>query len=99
MKTPTIWFDALTAYSPAAGLLATPARQGAVWSVRLDNISPTAMRLSEWLLFDGPVARPTTPIYGEGFQMLAQTDGTWAEPQPIGRCPHARVYRITPDHR
>lgn len=97
MKTPTIWFDALTAYSPAAGLLATPARQGAVWSVRLDNISPTAMRLSEWLLFDGPVARPTTPIYGEGFQMLAQTDGTWAEPRAIGRCPDASVYRITPD--
>lgn len=97
MKTPTTWFEALAGYQPASELLATPARQGPVWTVRLDNISAAPMPLSEWLLFDGLAATPTTPIYGEGFQMLAQTDGTWAEPQPIGRCPDASVYRITPD--
>jgi len=97
MKTSNIWFEALAGYQPASELLATPARQGDVWTVRLDNISAAAVMMKEWLLFDGLAATPTTPIYGEGFQMLAQTDGTWAEPQPIGRCPDASVYRITPD--
>jgi alpha-galactosidase len=91
------WFEALAGYQPGAGLLATPARQGREWSVRLDNIAARPMPLAHWLLFDGAVAEPSTPIYGEGFQMLAQTDGAWGAPQAIGRCPDASVYRITPD--
>ncbi|MBP6383885.1 MAG: alpha-galactosidase, partial [Aeromonas sp.] len=36
-------------------------------------------------------------LYGEGFQMLAQTMGSWQSPQPVGRCPDSSVYRITDD--
>lgn len=38
-----------------------------------------------------------TPLYGEGFQMLAQTMGSWQFPQSVGRCPDSSVYRITDD--
>lgn len=97
LNTPNAWFQALTAYQPADGLLATPSRQESQIRVRLDNIGSQALKMDEWLLFDGQAADPQAPIYGEGFQMLAQTAGVWSQPQAIGRCPDASVYRITPD--
>ncbi len=97
MNTQQQWFQALTQYQPATGLLATASRQHSQIQIRLDNITGHAVTLKEWLLFDGVVASPETPIYGEGFQMLAQSAGVWGQPLAIGRCPDASVYRITAD--
>ena len=97
MNTQQQWFQALTQYQPATGLLATACRQHSQIQIRLDNITGHAVTLKEWLLFDGVVANPETPIYGEGFQMLAQSAGVWGQPLAIGRCPDATVYRITAD--
>lgn len=97
MNTQQQWFQALTQYQPEMGLLATACRQQSQIQIRLDNISGHAVTLKEWLLFDGVVASPDTPIYGEGFQMLAQSAGVWGQPLAIGRCPDATVYRITAD--
>ena len=95
LNTPNAWFQALTAYQPADGLLATPSRQESQIRVRLDNIGSQALKMDEWLLFDGQAADPLAPIYGEGFQMLAQTAGVWSQPQAIGRCPDAAMtYRF-----
>ncbi|WP_345009100.1 glycoside hydrolase family 36 protein [Pseudaeromonas paramecii] len=45
---------------------------------------------TEWILYDGhPFKEPVFEIYGEGYQMLAQTAGTWDAPKPVGRCPDA----------
>ncbi len=41
LNTPNAWFQALTAYQPADGLLATPSRQESQLRVRLDNIGYT----------------------------------------------------------
>ena len=91
------WQQALCSYQPGKGLLATPSWQNSTLSVRLDNISGHAMSLDTWSLFEGQVASADTPIYGEGFQMLAQTAGSWGAPEAVGRCPDAAVYRITQD--
>ena len=85
MNTQQQWFQALTQYQPEMGLLATACRQQSQIQIRLDNITGHAVTLKEWLLFDGVVASPETPIYGEGFQMLAQSAGVWGQPQAIGR--------------
>lgn len=62
----------------------------------LVNICKEPLCLGNIILFD--VARhglnPATPIYGEGFQKLAQTGGTIAHPEAIGGYPDAKHYRI-----
>ncbi|WP_429034608.1 glycoside hydrolase family 36 protein [Aeromonas media] len=80
-------------------LLQTRQWDGPLCRVRLDNTGadPEAVRL--WRLFAGDLGlAPDAAIYGEGFQMLAQTMGSWQAPEPVGRCPDASVYRITADH-
>lgn len=67
------------------------------FTVRLDNLGRLSMLPHWWVLMDEMVAQPDAPIYGEGFQMLAQSAGSWAQPVPIGRCPDAQHYRITQD--
>ncbi|WP_310596562.1 glycoside hydrolase family 36 protein [Aeromonas aquatica] len=79
-------------------LLQTPEWDGPLCRVRLDNTGATPEPVRDWLLFDGELGiSPEAAIYGEGFQMLAQTMGTWQAPAPVGRCPDASVYRITAD--
>ncbi|PSV18754.1 glycosyl hydrolase [Photobacterium kishitanii] len=40
---------------------------------------------------------PDAKVYGDGFQMLSQTAGTFAHPKAIGRCPDNNAeYRIYP---
>lgn len=97
MNTQQQWFQALTQYQPETGLLATASRQHSQIQIRLDNITGHAVTLKEWLLFDGVVASPETPIYGEGFQMLAQSAGVWGQPLAIGHWPLAvaRMLRFT----
>ncbi|MEG3026987.1 MAG: alpha-galactosidase, partial [Aeromonas sp.] len=82
----------------APQLLQTPAWDGPLCRVRLDNVGHAPQAVRDWLLFDGDLGiDPAAAIYGEGFQMLAQTMGTWQAPQPVGRCPDASVYRISTD--
>lgn len=84
--------------APDSPLLQTPAWDGPLCRVRLDNTSAAPQAVHDWLLFDGDLGiDPAAAIYGEGFQMLAQTMGTWRAPEPVGRCPDASVYRITAD--
>ncbi|MBV7413100.1 glycoside hydrolase family 36 protein [Aeromonas sp. sif2433] len=79
-------------------LLQTRQWDGPLCRVRLDNTGATPEPVQDWLLFDGELGiPPEAAIYGEGFQMLAQTMGTWQHPEPVGRCPDAGVYRITAD--
>ncbi len=101
----TTWLTRLTGMAAPADMLLTPhcwwehAPDGAltalVCQVRLDHIGHQATRPHWWVLMDELVADPAAHIYGEGFQMLAQTAGTWAHPLAIGRCPDAAHYRIT----
>ncbi|MGY6037303.1 glycoside hydrolase family 36 protein [Aeromonas sp. AE23HZ002T15] len=84
--------------APDSQLLQTPAWDGPLCRVRLDNTGAAPQAVHDWLLFDGDLGiDPGAAIYGEGFQMLAQTMGTWRSPEPVGRCPDASVYRITVD--
>lgn len=79
-------------------LLQTRQWDGSLCRVRLDNTGSDDARVARWVLFDGKLGLPLdTPLYGEGFQMLAQTMGSWQSPQPVGRCPDSSVYRITDD--
>lgn len=98
MNSVDTWRTALISFPAPQGLLSTPCwHPDDEYRVRLDNISGQTRTLREWLLFDGWVTVPESPIYGEGFQMLAQTGGVWGRPEAIGRCPDASVYRISED--
>lgn len=84
--------------APNSQLLPTPSWDGPLCRVRLDNTGAAPQAVHDWLLFDGELGiSPDAAIYGEGFQMLAQTMGTWQNPEPVGRCPDAGVYRISAD--
>ncbi|MCS3455830.1 alpha-galactosidase [Aeromonas sp. BIGb0405] len=82
----------------SGSMLQTRQWEGPLCRVRLDNLGPEPAAVDEWLLFDGSLGISLdAAIYGEGFQMLAQTMGRWQSPEPVGRCPDADVYRITQD--
>mgnify|MGYP003526374063 FL=1 len=79
-------------------LLQTRQWDGPLCRVRLDNTGSSPEAVRHWRLFEGDLGlAPDAAIYGEGFQMLAQTMGSWQAPEPVGRCPDASVYRITDD--
>ncbi|MGU5686930.1 MULTISPECIES: glycoside hydrolase family 36 protein [Aeromonas] len=80
-------------------LLQTRQWEGPLCRVRLDNTGKQSEAVHHWRLFEGDLGlAPDAAIYGEGFQMLAQTGGHWNAPEHLGRCPDASVYRITADH-
>ena len=80
-------------------LLQTRQWEGPLCRVRLDNTGEQSEAVHHWRLFEGDLGlAPDAAIYGEGFQMLAQTGGRWNAPEHLGRCPDASVYRITADH-
>ncbi|ENY72258.1 alpha-galactosidase [Aeromonas diversa CDC 2478-85] len=82
---------------PLPGLLVTHQWQERECRIRLDNVGGSQVCPDYWSLFDGQFGLAEAPIYGEGFQMLAQTLGTWSAPEAVGRCPDAGDYRITRD--
>ncbi|MFR9720419.1 glycoside hydrolase family 36 protein [Aeromonas diversa] len=82
---------------PLPGLLVTHQWQERECRIRLDNVGASQVCPDYWPLFDGQFGLAEAPIYGEGFQMLAQTLGTWSAPEAVGRCPDAGDYRITRD--
>ncbi|MDX7733362.1 alpha-galactosidase, partial [Aeromonas caviae] len=76
-------------------LLQTRQWEGPLCRVRLDNTGRQSEAVHHWRLFEGDLGlAPDAAIYGEGFQMLAQTGGRWNAPEHLGRCPDASVYRI-----
>ncbi len=80
-------------------LLQTRQWEGPLCRVRLDNTGKQSEAVHHWRLFEGDLGLALdAAIYGEGFQMLAQTGGRWNAPEHLGRCPDASVYRITADH-
>ena len=59
------------------------------------NRTRAAVRIREVVLFDVELNLPaSTGLYGEGFQMLAQTAGTLAAPVALSQYTDAKHYRI-----
>jgi alpha-galactosidase len=69
---------------------------GPVCHSRLVNAGTAPVRVGEVVLFDVPHAlAPETGLYGEGFTMLSQTDGTLGRPHDQGYTDR-KHYRIPP---
>lgn len=61
----------------------------------LRNTGAAPVAVKEVVLFDiAHGLAPTTPFYGEGLQMLAQTAGTLAAPVDVGDYPDRSHYRL-----
>jgi alpha-galactosidase len=62
---------------------------------QLVNRGTRRAAIKEVVLIDATIdLPPSTPIYGEGFQMLSQTGGTLAAPQDLGSYTDAKHYRM-----
>ena len=63
---------------------------------KVTNLGKSPLRLGNVILFDLTPhgIDPNTPIYGEGFQMLSQTTGTFGSPVDLGRYSDRLHYRI-----
>jgi alpha-galactosidase len=62
---------------------------------RLRNRGRDSVRVKEVVLFDLTLSLPeTTPLYGEGFQMLSQTGGTIGHVVDLGNYTDAKHYRL-----
>jgi alpha-galactosidase len=69
--------------------------QGPLCRSTVTNRGNAPVRLFEIVLFDWTHGLPgSTPLYGEGFQMLSQTGGTIAAPADIGAYTDRKHYRI-----
>ncbi len=69
-------------------------RQGEC-ALRLRNEGAAAARVGQAQAFAFAHGLPgATPMYTEGYQMLSQTGGTIAKPEPIGGYTDARHYRL-----
>lgn len=69
-------------------------RQGEC-TLRLRNEGVAAVKVGEARVFAFAHGLPgETPIYTEGYQMLSQTAGTIARPEPIGGYTDAKHYRL-----
>jgi alpha-galactosidase len=69
--------------------------KGGVFTSRLVNPTDQPVRVGEVVLADFTHdLAPETPIWGEGFTMLAQTDGTLGNPRDCGPNPDRRHYRM-----
>jgi alpha-galactosidase len=72
---------------------------GSVCHARLTNLGSQPIRISRVDLFDFPHGLPgSTPVYGEGFQMLAQLGGTLEAPQDWGSYPDRTHYKLEEPH-
>ncbi|HSE31869.1 MAG TPA: glycoside hydrolase family 36 protein [Pyrinomonadaceae bacterium] len=69
---------------------------GRMCKSELVNRGRQPVRIKEVVLFDlRPNLPPATQLYGEGFQMLSQTGGTFGEPADLGNYTDAKHYRIS----
>lgn len=69
---------------------------GNLCAAEITNVGKESLRLGNLILFDlaNHGLPPDTGVYGEGFQMLAQTEGTLVNPARRGPYPDATHYRI-----
>ena len=69
--------------------------KGDACQTRLRSTCKTALRVRRVDLFDLPHGLPPdTAVYGEGFQMLAQTGGTLERPEDWGSYPDRSHYKL-----
>ena len=69
--------------------------RGSVCESQLTNHGRQAARIKEVVLFDLQLPfSPSTPLYGEGFQMLSQTGGSLAAPADLGNYTDAKHYKM-----
>ena len=62
---------------------------------RIANGGATAVRVKEVVLFDLSLdLPPSTPLYGESFQMLSQSGGTLGAPRDLGSYTDRKHYKI-----
>ena len=62
---------------------------------RIANRGTTAVRVKEVVLFDLSLdLPPSSPIYGESFQMLSQSGGTLGAPKDLGSYTDRKHYKI-----
>jgi alpha-galactosidase len=62
---------------------------------RITNRGTHAVAIREVVLFDIALDLPSsTPVYGEGFQMLSQSGGTLGAPKDLGSYTDAKHYKI-----
>ena len=81
--------------SSLVGLELSQEWQGNVLRSRLKNHGASPVRVKEVVLFEGEHGLAgSTPFYGEGFQMLAQSGGTLAQPEDWGSYPDRTHYKI-----
>jgi alpha-galactosidase len=76
--------------------------KGPLCRARLTNEGRQPVRVKEVVLFDLVLALPpSTGLYGEGFQMLSQTEGTIGQPLDLGNYTDAKHYKMPapPDAR
>ncbi len=68
---------------------------GSICRARVTNQGTVAVRIQEVILFDiAHGLEGETPIYGEGFQMLSQTEGTLAKPKDVGSYTDRSHYKL-----
>ena len=80
---------------PVEGVKLTRRWSGSVCHSRLTNHGSKAVRIKEVVLFDLQLPLPaSTPLYGEGFQMLTQTGGTLGQPSDLGNYTDAKHYKL-----
>src|SRR5689334_12072014 len=69
--------------------------QGSVCQSQIVNQGTKPVMIKEVVLFDLSLSlSATTPLYGEGFQMLSQTGGTLAQPADLGNYTDATHYKL-----
>ncbi|HEV8542055.1 MAG TPA: alpha-galactosidase [Verrucomicrobiae bacterium] len=84
----------------SAGVDATKVKLQRRWNgdlcqFSLDNTGAVPVKIHEVILADLEHGLPpTSPVYGEGFQMLSQTAGTLAEPKDVGGYTDRGHYRL-----
>lgn len=85
--------DGAEAPAPAVVITRTWNKDVCAMSVKNSSAKPLAIR--EVVVFDiQHKLSPSTPIYGEGFQMLSQTAGTLAQPADAGDYTDRNHYKI-----
>jgi len=70
--------------------------EGTICKSTVKNVGNTSLKPANIILFDLPEhgLNPKSPVYGEGFQMLAQNGGTLDSLINIGPYPDPKHYRI-----
>lgn len=68
---------------------------GSLCRSELQNLGQEAVEIREVVLFALETSLPpATHLYGEGFQMLSQTGGTFGQPVDLGNYTDAKHYRL-----